>query len=172
MSHLSRGKIPLWTLLAQLFQLQGPLQQYIIHHPSEEKDIRVLHWRQQQEEKPEGGTEFTPGIRRNAQFWKHKLICERHRWWQQQKNLCGGFSTHLSSEWSPTMLSHNLTCKRNWCIFIQGDQWWVQNDCVVVLCYDSVIWSLNPWLVLVHWKTVETIKQRLTFNIIIWITNP
>ena len=33
-----------------------------------EEDIRVLHWRQHQEEKPEGGTEFIPGIRRNAQF--------------------------------------------------------------------------------------------------------
>lgn len=28
--HLSRGKIPLWTLLARLFQLQRPLQQYTI----------------------------------------------------------------------------------------------------------------------------------------------
>lgn len=106
-----------------------------------------------------------------TQFWKHRLICERHRWWQQQRNH-GGFSTHLSSECSPTMLSRHLTCKRNWCIFIQGDQWWVQNDCVIVLCYDSMIWSLNPWFVLVHWKTMQTIEQRLTFNIISWITNP
>lgn len=31
LGHLSRGKIiPLWTLLAQLFQLQTPLQQYTI----------------------------------------------------------------------------------------------------------------------------------------------
>lgn len=94
----------------------------------------------------------------------HKLIYERHRVAtiaiDPEPGLRGGFPTCVESEPSPAMPSHHLTCKRNWCIFIQGYKWWVQNDCVIVLSYDSMIRSLDPWLVLVDQKTMEKIKQK------------
>lgn len=105
-------------------------------------------------------------LKAQADLWEPQVVT---RAMKPKPGFRGGFPTCLPNEQSPTMLSYHLTCKRNRCIFIQGDKWWVQNDCGIVLCYDPVIRSLNPWLVLVHWKTMET--KRSTFKIIIWIHN-
>ena len=96
-------------------------------------------------------------LKAQADLWEPQVVTRAIK---PKPGFRGGFPTCLPNEQSLTMLSYHLTCKRNRCIFIQGDKWWVQNDCVVVLCYDPMIRSLNPWLVLVHWKTVEKIKQK------------
>lgn len=144
MGHLSRGKIPLrhcpstsatTRAASAIYHLSGSciemtprskaIRKYRIHSRNQKKHTAL---RAQADMRGAGGDKTT----------------------KPKPGLCGGFQTCPSNGQSPTTLSHHLTCKRNWCIFIQGDQWWVQNDCVIVLCYDSMIRSLNPWLVFVH----------------------
>lgn len=131
-----------------------------IYHLSEE-EIKVLYWRQYRgkkkpiNQKSEPHQISEPHQRSQEPFsfeitgWSMRCTRDDNSYIRPESELCGGFPACLQSEPSPTILSHHLTCKRNWCVFIQSYEWWVQDDRVIVLSYDSVIWSLDPWFVLV-----------------------
>lgn len=43
-----------------------------------------------------------------------------------------------------------LTCIAQWGIFVQGDQWGIQQNLVIILGDDAVICGLDPWLMLIN----------------------
>lgn len=140
--YLFMGKIPLRTLLAQLLQLCRPLQQFTTRQKKKQGSCTGGNMKEKTNKNtrrarihPRNKKRHT-ALTSQADLEMHRVVTVAIK---PYSGLCGGFTAHLQSEPGPAVLSHNLTCKRNRCIFIQGYQWWIQNDCVIVLGYDSMI---------------------------------